>query len=63
MAVLIGRCPVKTYYDDVENLKYDKNNRCKYPLTCHLTGLTDYIDQVAIVHEEVQRIQRRFSPV
>ena len=51
---------VKTYYDDVENLKYDKNNDA-ISFDMPFDWSPDYIDQVAIVHEEVQ-VPKTFSP-
>ena len=51
---------VKTYYDDVENLKYDKNNDA-ISFDMPFDWSPDYIDQVAIVHEEIQ-VPKTFSP-
>ena len=51
---------VKTYYDRIENLKYDGNNDA-ISFSMPFDWSPDYIEQVAIVHEEIQ-IPKTFSP-
>ena len=51
---------VKTYYDEIRNLKYDKNNDA-ISFDMPFNWSPDYIEQVAIVHEEIQ-VPNTFAP-
>ena len=51
---------VKTYYDEIRNLKYDKNNDA-ISFNMPFNWSPDYIEQVAIVHEEIQ-VPSTFAP-
>jgi hypothetical protein len=51
---------VKTYYDDVENFKFDNSdNSISFDMPFDWT--TDYIDLVQVVHEEI-RVPKSFDP-
>ncbi|QDI89048.1 peptidase [Candidatus Nitrosopumilus sp. SW] len=51
---------VKTYYDDVENFKFDQSdNSISFDMAFDWNP--DYIDQVQVVHEEV-RVPKTFAP-
>ena len=51
---------VKTYYDDVDNFKFDKSdNSISFDMPFNWSP--DYVDQVQVVHEEV-RVPKTFAP-
>ncbi|AJM91624.1 peptidase [Nitrosopumilus piranensis] len=51
---------VKTYYDDVDNFKFDKSDN-SISFDMPFDWSPDYVDLVQVVHEEV-RVPKTFSP-
>ena len=51
---------VKTYYDEIRDFKYDKNSDAM-SFNMPFNWSPDYIEQVAIVHEEIQ-VPNTFAP-
>ena len=51
---------VKTYYDDVDNFKFDQSNN-SISFDMPFDWSPDYVDLVQVVHEEV-RVPKTFAP-
>ncbi len=51
---------IKTYYDDVDNFKFDKSDN-SISFDMPFDWSPDYVDQVQVVHEEV-RVPKTFAP-
>jgi len=51
---------VKTYYDEVENFKFDSSDNSIY-FDMPFNWNPEYVDQVQVVHEEV-RVPKEFTP-